>query len=175
MFGVVLSCVRSRRFGALAREASRSGDDSAVSGVCEHASVVLQDGLTIADNIPAAGPVVFALPGLVETAKKVAEAGHLGKEDVTRIEGLDGQARTSGVPVLVRLGDTETFAVRDENNRSIPGGWAHVQTTDIARPAGSGPQQSALRRSTENDALQCKVNSRWRGYAFVERNPDSKC
>lgn len=93
----------------------------------------------------------------MEQATALKESGHLGSNDVAEIAVMNARADASGVKVLLRLGNTETFAVR-QMSRSVPGSWAHVQTTDIARPAGSAPPRSASRRSTENDKLQCKVN-----------------
>lgn len=157
MFGPVLLRATSRRVGGAARQALLDGDDSAVNGVCEHARVVLQDGQTIADNIPAAKHVAFDPPGVVVQAEAVAASGHMGTKDVSAIKSLADEASISGVPLVVRLGDTESFAVRHVS-RSVPGSWAHVQTTDIARPAGSSPPGSSRRRSTENVKIQCKVD-----------------
>lgn len=162
MFGVVSLHATSRRVGGASRQALLDGEDTAVDGVCEHAHVVLQDGRTIADNIPAAEHVTFDHPGVVEQAKAVAASGHMGTKDAREITALADAAASSGVPLVVRLGKTETFAVRHVS-RSVPGSWAHVQTTDIALPAGSSPQQSARRRSTENVKIQCKVD-----VAFVD-------
>lgn len=169
MPGAVSLHATSCRHGALTREANLSGEQSAVDGICEHADVVLQDGLTIRDNIPDAEAVVFDEPGIVERAKLVAESGHLGTSDVSNIKTLVGEASTAEVPLLVRLGTTETFAVRHHNNRSVPGGWAHVQTTGIAliaRAPGSSTQRSARRRSTNNAELQCKVIMTYAGVAL---------
>lgn len=134
--------------------------------MCEHANVVLKDGETIADNIPEAQPVPFDPEGVVERAKAVAANGHLGSNDVSQIDVLYEDATSSRVALLVRLGNTETFAVRHVS-RSVPGSWAHVQTTDIARPAGSSPHRSARRRSTENEKIQCKVKIAWVGAEYV--------
>jgi len=80
----------------------------------------------------------------MEQATALKESGHLGSNDVAETAAMNARADASGVKVLLRLGNTETFAVR-QMSRSVPGSWVHVQTTDIARPAGSAPPRSASR------------------------------
>lgn len=147
----------SRSIGGTSREAILAGEDSAVNGVCDHARVVLKDDLTIKDDIPKAEAVKFDPGGIEKEAELVAKGGHLGTSDVQSISRLATEATDNDVELLVRLGNTQFFAVFHSQNRSIPGSWAHVQTKDVWLPAGSPPAPSAHRRSTDNPKFQCKV------------------
>lgn len=111
----------------------------------------------VKSNIPKAEAVTFD-EGAAERAEAVKQTGCLGASDVDEIRTLEEEAKDDGVQLLVRLGDTQTFAVRHKGDRSIPACWAHVHTRDIALPAESQPSRSAARRSTFVANLQCKVS-----------------
>lgn len=114
----------------------------------------MDDDGTIKANIPAAEEVVID-GGVGKRADAVCTTTQLlGTVDVGPVKDLEAQATADGTPLLVRLGGTETFAVRHFDHRSIPGGWGHVRTVDLV---GSPPAASARRRSTLSDRIQCKV------------------
>lgn len=126
--------------------------------MCLHASVVLQSNGTVKDDIPEAEPVTFGAEGIVSRAESVAGMGCLGKSDIPPIKILLEGAVSDETVLAVRLGDTEMFAVRHRQHRSVPGGWAHVETKDVARAVGTNPARSRQRRSTVNPRFRCKVN-----------------
>lgn len=139
-----------------------------MNGMCPHAVVVVEESGAVKPDIPAAQEVVID-EGAVTRVESVhtTTSGLLGAIDVAPINKLAAEANADETPLLVRLGETETLAVRDLHNQPIPGGWAHVQTVDImACPHfGSQPSASARRRSTVNASIQCKVNTAFGGYS----------
>lgn len=146
-----------RRIGSIARQSCLDGDGGANDGVCDHANVVLDDNGAIKEGIPAAVPVTFeGEGGIVARADAITGSGCLGRNDIPFLQKLADDASNDKVALLVRLGDTETFAVRHRADRSVPGDWAHVQTTGVARTGGPS-REATLRRITENPEIQCKV------------------
>lgn len=106
------------------RAANDGGDtDAALPVRCTHAQAVHQ-----ADRIEAATPV-FTEGAELESVLKSLPAGSLNKNTLRRIRERISAAEEEGVPLLVRLGDTGWFAVRDctKFNRTVIGGWAHVK------------------------------------------------
>lgn len=113
MFSVPL-----RRIGSISRQSSLDGGDSALNGLCQHAKVVLEDNGGVKEGIPAADPVTFDGDGIVPRASAVVGSGCLGQDDIPFIKKLADDASNDNVPLLVRLGSTETFAVRHHSYRS---------------------------------------------------------
>lgn len=142
--------------GLTARLAPPDGAGSAVDGICRHALVVLEESGAVKPNIPKAEVVTFE-EGAGCRAEAVRDTACLGDADVAAIKKLERGSLADGVGLLYRLGETETFAVRHTGDRSIPAGWAHVETRDMARPVGSQPRPARSRRSTVNANIQCKV------------------
>lgn len=72
--------------------------------------------------------------------------GTFNKHTMQAIRARVARAEELGIPVLVKLGDTKFFAVRDgpNFNRNVVGGWAHVKCEE----------------SGGKTTLRCKVGQR---------------
>lgn len=139
------------------RQARVSGGNAGM-GMCQHAKVILSEDGNFKPDIPKADPVIFGGDGVMALAQKVVDNAVLGEADAANIGSLASEAEKVGVGLAVRLGDTQAYAVRDANNRSTPGDWAHVHTTGVVRGAGTKPAPSQKRRSTNLASIACKVN-----------------
>lgn len=70
---------------------------------------------------------------------------------------LNASAKREGVPLLIRLGDTGWFAIRQsiESGRTIVGGWAHIKSDGI-----EGMEPCRKRRTRQMPSLMCKASNR---------------
>lgn len=132
--------------------------EQVAAGQCEHADVILGDGTTPKADIPEAEPVIFGKDG--EGIESVGDAAItqmvLTQGSFDTILKMAATAEEHGVPLLMRLGETQTYVVYHPDHRSIPCGWAHVET-DFPQPPGSKKAPSTKRRTTLKKQIQCKV------------------
>lgn len=77
--------------------------------------------------MPGATPI-FSGEGF-EAALVSVPTGTFSKHTLKAMRARDTRAKELGVPVLVKLGTTKFFAVRDGAyfQRNVVGGWAHVK------------------------------------------------
>lgn len=127
----------------IAATTSGGDTDSLLPDNCEHAEVVRQLEASF-EPMPSADEV-FAGPDFEGALAKVPE-GNFNVSTLRAMRERDGRAEEEGVALLVRLGETKWFAVRDgaKFNRNVVGEWAHVKWE---RKGGS-------------TSFQCKVNKR---------------
>lgn len=94
-------------------------------------------------------------------AKSLRDSGYLGADDVARIARSAADAARNDGALAVQIGDTGTFAVRnDDDGRGLmPGEYVRVQTKSVEAVVGAKVPVSRLRWSTiVNAQLRCKVN-----------------
>lgn len=96
----------------------------------------------------------FFSPSQVEIEVEAArKSGILKAKECDRILDLNASAVKEGVPLLVQIGTTGWFAIRESSfRRSVVGGWAHVKCDGLE---GMGPQR--IRRRGTMRPIMCKV------------------
>ncbi|CAN0318702.1 unnamed protein product, partial [Scytosiphon promiscuus] len=119
--------------------------ESVLPGRCPHADVVREREASLAP-IPTAESI-FAGADLEQALERVP-AGTFNESTLRAMRDRSVRATEEGVPLLVRIGDTNWYAVRDGEkfNRIVIGEWAHVKCN------GEG----------ESKAFQCKVSEKLR-------------
>lgn len=135
---------------------------------CEHAIVVVGSGidpLTRVD-IPDAEPVVFGKngEGVEVVANRAAQELRLGQNELSDVLRMAAMAKEHGVPLLMRLGETQSYVVYHDENRSIDASWAVVEC-DVEQDGGAGAARTS-RRTTAKKSFRCKVG----GTAKLERS-----
>lgn len=132
----------SSRVEHLRRASELCGTDSALRVRCHHAQVVHR-----ADQIASAIPV-FRGGAEFERVLETLPAGSTNANTFQRIRERMSGAEEEGVPLLVRLGETGWFAVRDglKFSRTVIGEWAHVKVC----------------RNDSRVIIQCKVGVKMR-------------
>ncbi|CAM9956475.1 unnamed protein product [Ectocarpus sp. 12 AP-2014] len=109
----------------------QSGDtNSALPVPCCHAEVVLEAERS-SMPVPEADPLLSA-DEFRHALTTAVPAGAFSEGTTRAMHARADQAAEDGVPVLVGLGSTKYFGVKDglENNRKVVGGWAHVKYDD---------------------------------------------
>ena len=126
---------------------------------CEHADVLVGGELNPVHrvDIPLAQPVVFGKDGegVGGVASRAAEQLFLGKIDLANVLRMAETAKEHGMPLLVRLGESQSYAVYHPGHRSIPASWA-VVLCDVVPPDGASAARTS-RRTTRKKSTQCKV------------------
>ena len=126
--------------------AKEQGKVSAVSS-CRHGAAAL--------SVQAQNPtsLVIAEDELLAMANAAMDMGVLGSDTVLTIMSMYRKAGAVGVALVAKLGGTGYHVVRENSNRSFPGGWAHVFYDDES----SVSRASRRRRRKEHPQLMCKV------------------
>ena len=148
----------------LAEAADAGGNEQTAPGRCEHATAVLGDGATPKPDIPEAEAVLFGEEGegAQALAEKAQARGCLGQRDASTISSLAQAAAEDGFPLVVRLGDTQMYAVYQADNQYVSGAWAHVRTADVAPAAGTkrSASQQGRRSAAVPPSFMCKAGVR---------------
>lgn len=127
--------------------------------MCGHVKLILDaDGVPKFD-LPKVVAADFGEEGVVGLGSKVVGMGRLGEKDLHAICRLAESAGQDGVALAVRLGDTQTYAVLHADDPSVPGDWAHVQTSDVARTARKKAAASRRTGITAVPQFLCKVST----------------
>lgn len=130
---------------------------------CEHAIVVVGSETVPAPtaDIPDAEPVVFGKDGegveaVANQAANELKLGQGGLENVLRMAAI---AEGHGMPLLVRFGDTRSYAVYHPGHRSIAEGWA-VVLCEVDMQGGAGGARTNRRTATKksSQSFRCKVS-----------------
>ncbi|CAN0372978.1 unnamed protein product, partial [Ectocarpus fasciculatus] len=103
--------------------------DSALPVRCSHAEVVFEAERSLTP-IPAADPLFWAEE--FRQALSTVPRGTFNESTTRAMHTRADQAAQEGVPVIVGLGNTKYFGIKDghENNRTVIGEWAHVKYED---------------------------------------------
>ena len=147
----------------LAQAADVSGNERTAADRCEHATVVLGDGAVPRSDIPEAEAILFGDEGegIQTLAEKALARGCWGQGDASTISRLAQAAVENGFPLVVRLGDTQSYAVYQADSQYGSGTWAHVRTADVAPAAGLKRSASQGGRSAAvPPTFMCKVSIR---------------
>lgn len=135
--------------------------DSQVMAVtrCEHAIVVVGHDILPAPrvDIPDAEPVVFGEngEGVVGVANRAAKQLHLSQNGLSDVLRMAAMAEEHGMPLLVRLGETQSFVVYHAGDRSIDASSAVVEC-NVSQDCGAGATRTR-RRTTAKQSFRCKV------------------
>ena len=152
MFSLVLFC------SVQAEPEQESNGQQIAVGQCEDADVILGGETTPKVDIPEAEPVIFGKDG--EGTESVGDAATtqmtLTLSSFDAILRMAATADEHGVPLLIRLGETQSCEVYHSGHRSIPGSWATVET-DFPQPLGTKKAPSTRRRTTPTKNTLCKV------------------
>ena len=124
----------------------------------EHAIVVAGGEIlpVLRAGIPDAKPVVFGEngEGVVGVANRATEQMYLSQNHLSDVLRMAAMPEEHGMPLLMRLGDTQFYVVYHDGNRSIDAGWAVVEC-GVAPAGGGGAARS--RRTTAKNSFRCKV------------------
>ena len=154
MFSLLLFCSVQA-----APEQEPNGQQIAV-GQCEHADVILGGGTTPKADTSEAEPVIFGKDG--EGIESLGDAATtqmvLTQSNFGAILRMAATADEHGVPLLMRLGETQSHVVYHSGHRSIPGSWATAETDfPQGEPPSTKKTPSTIRRTTPTKTIQCKV------------------
>lgn len=137
---------------------AQDGQQMAVTR-CEHAVVVVGDGTlpNVRGDIPDAEPVVFGKngEGVEGVANRAAKLLHLSQSGLSEVLRVAGLAADHGMPLLMRLGETQHYVVYHDGERSIDASWAAVEC-DVALAGGAGAARTRG-RATARKSFRCKV------------------
>lgn len=138
---------------------AQDGQQMAVTR-CEHAIVVVGDGILPAPrlDIPDAEPVVFGQngEGVEGVANRAAKQLHLSQSGLSDVLRMAGLAEAHGMPLLMRLGETQNYVVYHAGDRSIDASWAVVEC-DVIRAGGRGAGRARGRAAARKQSFRCKV------------------
>ncbi|CAN0533278.1 unnamed protein product [Ectocarpus sp. 12 AP-2014] len=130
---------------------------------CEHTIVVVGSETVpvMTADIPDAEPVVFGKDGegveaVANQAANELKLGRSGLENVLRMAAI---AEGHGMPLLVRFGETRSYAVYHPGHRSIAEGWA-VVLCEVDLQGGAGGARTSRRTPTKksSQSFRCKAN-----------------
>jgi len=109
---------------------------------CEHASVLIGDEVNPVrrEDIPEAEPVVFGKDGegVLGVANRAFEQMYLGQRGLADVSRMAVIAEEHGMPLLMRLGDSQSYVVYHVGHRSIDASWAVVASEMTSAPTGRG-------------------------------------
>lgn len=151
--GAPHSMIARGRVEHIARTADYGEVRSELPERCVHGEIVHQAERSSMTTPAAATP---ALTGTAEFEASLAkvQSGVLSAARVTSMRARATAAENEGIPLLVRLGNTGCFAVRDgqEFDGTAAGGWAHVKC-DVSDGCGAARD----RRNSNSRLPQCEV------------------
>ena len=136
-----------------AHTARHDTGESALTDACQHGMAV--QAAKRSPPIATTTPVFASNEDAERAVAAVAEDGRMGKNHVQTIKEYVERAEGEGVPVLVRIGETGWFAVRQSTllTRAAAGEWAHVKC-----PTLDGMGATRQRRRREQRDFVCKVS-----------------
>eukprot|EP00903_Cladosiphon_okamuranus_P019499 g17932.t1 len=156
------SCSSPRFVGTMLVVSSRAAMGGQAMSVtrCEHAIVVVGEGIV---SIPRLGiqdaeAVVFGQneEGVLGVADRAAKQLHLSRSGLSDVVRMAAMAQEHGMPLLMRLGETQNYVVYHSGDGSIDASWAVVEC-DVAQ-AGGVAAARARRRTTAKKSFTCKAN-----------------
>lgn len=120
---IVFLRVENLRAAATTSEAT----NTALPARCPHAMAVFET----ADPRPAT-PLLDGMEVVEQALSRLPQAA-FSEKTIEDIRKHASRAEAEGVPLVVRLGDTNWFAVRDgaKFNRTVIGEWGHVKCTHV--------------------------------------------
>ena len=158
-----------------AQAAGGSGSEQTNADRCEHAIAVFGDGGTAPrSGFPEAEVVALGEEGeglrlrIKSLANQAQSRGIFGPKAAASISRLAQAALEDGFPLVVRLGDTQIYAVYHAGDKYVSGSWGHVRTANVA--SGDGMKrvaaQNKRRSATVSPSFMCKV-TKWEGEGGV--------
>ncbi len=130
---------------------------------CEHAIVVVgSETLPVLRlDFPDAETVVFGKDGegIDTVANEANKMYRLGQNELSDVLRMEARAKEHDRPLLVRLGNTNSYAVYDPGNRSIAEGWAVVQCeVDLPGEASAARTTRRTAAKKNSQSFRCKVS-----------------